>query len=101
MLLFPTYHYEGFPMVVFHAAAAGLPIITTRIRAAADYLRETDNCLWVAPQQPGELAEKIVLLLRNQKLSAQMTDNNTRLAKQFSAPIVTREYVEAFSKLIG
>ena len=46
-------------MVIFNAAAAGLPIITTRIRAAADYLKEPDNCLWVEPRSPDLLAGKI------------------------------------------
>lgn len=35
---------EGFSMTIFNSAVAGLPIIISRIRAAADYLREPDNC---------------------------------------------------------
>ena len=101
VLLFPTYHYEGFPLVIFNAAAAGLPIITTRIRAAADYLREPDNCLWVTPQQPGLLAEKIIDLLKDSELRARMSENNRQLAAQFSAEIVTREYVAAYETLLS
>jgi glycosyltransferase involved in cell wall biosynthesis len=100
VLLFPTYHYEGFPMVIFRAAAAGLPIITTRIRAAADYLREPDNCLWVEPKKPDMLANKIVELLNNSPLSARIGANNKHLAAQFSAEVVTREYVRIYKALI-
>jgi glycosyltransferase involved in cell wall biosynthesis len=95
-LIFPTYHGEGFPMVIFNAAAAGLPIITTRIRAAADYLSEAENCLWVAPRNPEQLAEKIGKLLRKGELGTTMGANNKRLVKQFSAEIVTGEYLEAY-----
>jgi glycosyltransferase involved in cell wall biosynthesis len=101
VLLFPTYHYEGFPMVIFNAAAAGLPIVTTRIRAAADYLREPDNCLWVMAKQPSLLAEKIVDVLNNSELRARMSINNRQLAAQFSAEVVTREYVEAYQTLVS
>jgi glycosyltransferase involved in cell wall biosynthesis len=38
IFVFPTYHDEGFPVVLLKSLAAGLPIITTRIRGAADYL---------------------------------------------------------------
>ena len=99
MLVFPTYHYEGFPMVIFNAAAHGLPLITTRIRAAADFLREPDNCLWVEPQRPDLLAEKITALLRDAGLRKTMATNNQKLAAQFSAEIVTREYVEIYRSL--
>jgi glycosyltransferase involved in cell wall biosynthesis len=95
-LIFPTYHGEGFPMVIFNAAAAGLPIITTRIRAAADYLSEPENCLWVAPRNPEQLAEKIGELLWKGELGTAMGANNKRLVKQFSAEIVAREYLEAY-----
>ena len=101
MLLFPTYHYEGFPMVIFNAAANGLPIITTRIRAAADFLKEPDNCLWVEPRDPNMLAEKIGELLRDSELRAAMSRNNRLLAAQFSAEIVTREYLEIYQVLIS
>jgi glycosyltransferase involved in cell wall biosynthesis len=100
LLLFPTYHYEGFPMVIFNAAAAGLPIITTRIRAAADYLKEPDNCLWVEPKSPDLLAEKIGKVLENPDLRDLMGDSNRQLAARFSAESVTTEYVKAYEEIV-
>lgn len=99
MLVFPTYHYEGFPMVIFNAAASGLPIITTRIRAAADYLKEPDNCLWVQPNLPEMLAEKIQRLLEDEGLRLAMAANNKRLVDRFSAGNVTQEYVAAYNEI--
>jgi glycosyltransferase involved in cell wall biosynthesis len=96
VLLFPTYHTEGFPMVIFNAAAAGLPIITTRIRAAADYLQEPENCLWAEPRRPDLLADRITELLEKPELRLSMAGNNKALAGQFSAEIVTAEYVKAY-----
>lgn len=100
VLLFPTYHYEGFPMVIFNAAAAGLPIITTRIRAAVDYLKEPDNCLWVAPRSPELLAEQIHTILDDAELRAAMSENNKKLAAQFSAAAVTEDYIRAYEQLL-
>ena len=100
MLVFPTYHYEGFPMVIFNSVAAGIPIITTRIRAAADYLREPDNCLWVEPKNPQMLAEKIVYLLTHPEERETMRRNNEKLAQQFTAEVVTREYLEIYEQLV-
>jgi glycosyltransferase involved in cell wall biosynthesis len=100
MLVFPTYHYEGFPMVIFNAAAAGLPIITTRIRAAADYLAEPENCLWVKPRSPDELTEAMLALINKQDERNAMRANNRRLVERFSAEIVTREFVESYSRVL-
>ena len=100
ILLFPTYHYEGFPMVIFNAAAAGLPIITTRIRAAADYLQEPANCLWVQPRKPDMLAERVISLLNNSHLSVSMSANNKQLATRFSAEIVTSEYLQVYAQIV-
>ena len=99
VLLFPTYHIEGFPMVIFNAAAAGLPIITTRIRAAADYLKEPENCLWAEPRRPDLLADRISELLKNPELRLSMAGYNKGLAAQFSAEIVTAEYVGAYQQI--
>ena len=87
-------------MTLFYAVAAGMPIITTRIRAAADYLEEPENCLWVEPRNPAMLAEKIALLLDNQELQESMRDSNRKLARQFSSECVTREYLHAYQTVI-
>lgn len=101
MLVFPTYHYEGFPMVIFKSLAAGLPVVTTRIRAAADYLREPDNCLWVAPRNPQMLAEKIKQLLDQTETRARMRRNNLELARQFTARVIAPEYLEIYNQLVA
>jgi len=101
MLVFPTYHYEGFPMVIFKSIAAGLPVVTTRIRAAADYLREPDNCLWVEPQNPPMLAEKIARLLDEPEARAAMRRRNVELARRFTAPFVAPEYLEIYNRLVA
>ncbi|MGH9881892.1 MAG: glycosyltransferase family 4 protein [Pyrinomonadaceae bacterium] len=101
MLVFPTYHYEGFPMSVFYAAAAGLPIITTRIRATADYLGEPENCFWVEPRNPAMLAEKIAALLGSMETRNRMSEANKELAHQFSAELVTQKYLQVYQDLIA
>jgi glycosyltransferase involved in cell wall biosynthesis len=101
VLLFPTYHIEGFPMVIFNAAAAGLPIITTRIRAAADYLAEPENCLWVEPRNPSQLAEAILTLFSKSEVRKAMSANNRMLVERFSAETVTREYLKVFDRVLS
>ncbi|MEJ7712392.1 MAG: glycosyltransferase family 4 protein [Pyrinomonadaceae bacterium] len=101
MLVFPTYHEEGLPLVVLYSLAAGLPIITTRIRGAADYLREDDNCLWVAPRAPEDLADKIIHLLDDPHLRDRMKINNQQLARQFAPEHVAAEYLEIYKKVLS
>jgi glycosyltransferase involved in cell wall biosynthesis len=101
LLLFPTYHSEGFPMVVFQAAAAGLSIITTKIRASADYLVEPLNCIWVKEKNPEDLANKIQILLKDKDLMASMSVNNKILAEKFTQDIIVKEYIEIFDDMIS
>jgi glycosyltransferase involved in cell wall biosynthesis len=101
VLVFPTYHYEGFPMTVFYAVAAGMAVVTTRIRAAADYLTEPDNCLWVEPRAPELIAEKIATLLDDPQARERMALNNVRLARRFNASAVAPEYVDIYNHLLA
>jgi glycosyltransferase involved in cell wall biosynthesis len=100
-LVFPTYHEEGFPMVIFNSAAAGLPILTTRIRAASDYLKEPDNCLWVEPRRPDLLAARIIEVLANPGLRAAMSANNRQLVAGFSPAAVAQGYIKVYDSLLG
>lgn len=99
VFVFPTYHDEGLPIVILKSIAAGLPIITTRIRGAADYLTDPENCLWTEPRNPTALAERIAELLENPDLQREMSSNNRRLAIQFNAESVAQEYVELYKSI--
>ena len=89
ILILPTYHEEGFPMAVFKAAACAKPIITTKIRAAADYLTSFENCLWVEARDPKDIYEKIQILAYDPDLRKKLGKNNYNLVRRFSAEKIT------------
>ena len=84
MLAFPTCDNEGFPMALFKSVAAGLPVITTQIRAAKDHLAAPDNVLWVEKESAESIAHAITDLYKNHGLRVRMSHNNRQKGKQFS-----------------
>ncbi|AOY59674.1 hypothetical protein B2D07_14505 [Desulfococcus multivorans] len=96
ILAFPTYFHEGLPMTILQAVAAGLPIVTTKIRATGDYLTEPANCLWVEQHDPKMLAERICRLLDTPNLRKSMKENNLALARNFAVEVVAKDYLQLF-----
>lgn len=95
IFVFPTRHAEGFPNVLFKAAAAGMPIVTTRIRAAADYLKEPENCFF-STQEPENIAEKIILLIESIELRKKMSANNLAFGKTLAPRNIALEFLEIY-----
>ncbi len=98
ILVLPTYFQEGLPMTLLQGAAAGLPIITTKVRAAADYLNDPANCLWVEPHDPAMIADHICKILTGPALQRSMEQNNRCLARLFSVDVVARDYLRLFQE---
>ena len=96
VLVFPTYHQEGMPMVIFHALACGLPVVTTRIRAATDWLEEGKHCLFVPAREPQLLAQAVLRLLDNGLLRQQMGQHGRALAQRFEATTVAHEFMDLY-----
>jgi glycosyltransferase involved in cell wall biosynthesis len=101
VLVFPTYHPEGFPMTVFQSMAAGLGIVTTRQRAAADYLREPENCLFVPPRDPVKLAAALGRLLGDAALLERMRGANREDARRFDRRVVAAEFGDLYAGLLA
>jgi glycosyltransferase involved in cell wall biosynthesis len=74
---------EGFPLTVLEAMASGLPIVTTRVRGLPEIVTEGENGFLVEPKNPQQLAEKILLILKNDELRLKMSLNNREKAKQY------------------
>jgi len=100
IFVFPTRHTEGFPIALFKAAAAGMPIVTTKVRAAAEYLREPDNCLF-CNSDPADIAAQIARIAANEDLRSKMSEENYKLGLTLSAEAVTAAYVEVFRDMLN
>ncbi len=99
ILVLPTYHQEGFPMTILHGMAAGMAMVTTRIRAAADYLHEPENCLWVLPRNPASIADTLERLLRDPEGCRRMGHANMMRARDFRGEVVAREYLDLYQSI--
>jgi glycosyltransferase involved in cell wall biosynthesis len=98
-LVFPS-HREGFPMAVFQSLASGASIITTKTNAAADYLKEPENVLWVEPKNPEKISMAMEKILTDKTLKSQMSINNKSLALQFATENNALEYKAIFDKIL-
>ena len=67
----PSYA-EGLPMGILEAMAAGLPVVSTTIGGIPDAIDEGTEGFLVRPGEVDALAERIVRLLRDSALRAQM-----------------------------
>jgi glycosyltransferase involved in cell wall biosynthesis len=100
ILVFPTFHAEGFPMSIFQAVAGGMGIITTRIRAAADHLSEPENVLFVPAHDPGAVAAAMQRLLTQPQLLGDMQQANRRLAARFDRKQVASQFATIYRSAV-
>jgi glycosyltransferase involved in cell wall biosynthesis len=99
IFVFPTRHAEGFPNVLFKAVAVGMPIVTTKIRAAADYLKEPENCLF-STQEPADIAAKIAEIIETREIRRQMRANNLALGESLKPHNIAEEFLEIYREII-
>jgi len=99
-LVLPSYR-EGFPTVLLEAMSDGLPIVTTRLRGAADRLQQGVNCLFVPPGRPDLLAGALGRILSDDQLRASMAANNLAKIKEFAPEAVAPQYLAILESVIG
>ncbi len=78
-LALPSY-YEGLPMAVIEALAAGLPVLSTRVGGVPDLVKEGENGYLTAPGEVTRLAENMSRLAQQPGLRRQMGYFSRQLA---------------------
>jgi glycosyltransferase involved in cell wall biosynthesis len=99
ILIFPTKYGEGFPNVFFKAVAVGMPIVSSKFRAARDFLEEDKNYLACEPT-PESIAENIIKLIENKNLRESLSQNNIEFGKSLLASSIAREFLEIYKDIL-
>lgn len=91
---------EGFGIVLLEAAAAGKPVIATRVGGIPDAVKDGTSGVLVEPGDYGSMSRAIVRLLHDDALRQSMGQYaQRRVREQFSWPSIVARYEETLSSL--
>jgi glycosyltransferase involved in cell wall biosynthesis len=102
IICFPSKHKEGTPRFLVEAAAAGLPIVTTRNRGCVEVVRDGVNGILVPVGAVAELADALQRLAGDQELRERMGAEGRRIAEEeFSVDQVADRTEAVYRELLG
>jgi glycosyltransferase involved in cell wall biosynthesis len=86
VLIVPSTWYEGFPLVVAEAFAAGLPIIASRIGGLAEVVSDGHTGWLVSPGDPDELSSAVSRIFsRPEELQAMRLRARSEFERKYTA----------------
>lgn len=91
---------EGFPVVILEAMASGLPIVATKVGGLAEIVKDGINGYLVDPCRPEEIAEKVILILEDDKLSEKISKNNKEKALNYNWDRVVERLEDVYQKCL-
>lgn len=99
VFVFPTF-YEGFSLATLEAAASGLPIVTAVANGTEDLIEEGKNGFLLKSRTPEAIADKINLLLGDEKLRIRMGRNARKTAvEKYSFNKIANQILEFIDEL--
>jgi glycosyltransferase involved in cell wall biosynthesis len=101
IFIFSSHMPEGMPMSLVEALRSGIPIITTRVRFAVNYLEENQNCLFIEAGNINDINEKINKLLVDKDLQMRMKTINPKMVENFSEKIVGKEFETIYKQMLN
>lgn len=101
LFLFPSHYPEGMPMALVEALRSGIPVITTPVRFARNYLREEEHVLFVPVGDSSELAAATLRICGDAGLRDQFRKNNPLLVGQFASEIVGNEFHQIYLDVLN
>ena len=94
--------WEGLPMVVLEAAAAGLPIVATDVGDVGEVVRDGDTGYLVPPRDPRALADAIARMIEEPDSRREMGSNARALAEsQFDVRRLAQQTAELYREVLA
>jgi len=90
---------EGFPYALLEAAAAQLPVVTTKVGGIPELISHNETGLLVAPREPQALAQELETLIKDEKLRQNLGRNlRSRLEANFSLQNMLEQTEQVYLK---
>ena len=101
LFLFLSHLPEGMPMALVEALQSGIPIITTPVRFAVNYLENDIHCCFVETGNKDELVTAVNRILTYKNLRMQMKKNNPKMVEKFRQEAVGGEFDQIYRSMLG
>lgn len=89
------------PLKIYEYLACGKPVVASNIKGVGDLLRNSNSGIEVVPEDPTELANAIIKLLKDEQLMEQMGDYGRKLVvKNYSWEITAKKTIDVFRGII-
>jgi glycosyltransferase involved in cell wall biosynthesis len=89
--------WEGLPMIILEAMAAGCPIIATDVGGVGAAVRDGVNGILIHPEEIHTLGQKVVQLLDDERTCGKFAFNTrTIFDEEFSAENMTKMYQQFY-----
>lgn len=93
--------YEGMPVSILEAWAAGKPVVATDVIGIRDLVTDQYNGILVPSNNPKKLAEGIINILQNGELRKKIQTNGQRLVLDlYSLESMVKKYEDLFQRLM-
>lgn len=93
---------DAFGIAFLEAWAAGVPVIGARIGATPEVIRENIDGLLVEFDNPLDIAQKVIKLLKNSKLKKKMgLAGQVRVSQNYTWNIVAKKTHQTYQSLLN
>jgi len=93
---------DPFPLVLLEAMDAGLPVVATESGGAQEAVLDGKNGFLVPADEENEMAEKIIYLLKNDKIASQMgLEGRQRIKNEFNYKKYIENMTILFSEVVS
>lgn len=93
--------WEGMPLTLLEAWAAGLPAIVTNVGGLTEVCRNEENALVVRAGDPYDLCQAMRLLAKHHELAERLGTEGNRIARtEYSWDSVSNAYMEVYLQMV-
>ncbi|MCK4454267.1 glycosyltransferase family 4 protein [Candidatus Parcubacteria bacterium] len=92
--------YEAFGLVLLEAMACGTPVVASNVGGIPNVVKDGFVGFLVPPRDSQVIAQKILVLLGNEKLREKMSENCLEWVKSFSWEKIAEKYLEIYYQVL-